>query len=175
MQTTRWNLGKHVKILIMEVTALQHLIDPRQLASLREPFDESKKVLRHYCYSSGLDEWWWSDSMECFCFLRNIQDFLGDGKTPYGRRFGESFKGLIIPFGSLIECHPISPKYQTRVHQFGKKVMPGVFLGYALIARENLERRYSGGRHGRFGKVRRIRCSSSKNQREKDILIRQDR
>ena len=59
---------------------------------------------------------------------------LGDGKTPYGRRFGESFRGPIIPFGALIEFHPISLKDQTRVHQFGKKVLPGTFLGYALIA-----------------------------------------
>ena len=43
---------------------------------------------------SGFDEKWWSDSMECFCFLRNVQDILADGKTPYERRFGESFKGL---------------------------------------------------------------------------------
>ena len=31
---------------------------------------------------SGLDEKWWSDSMECYCYLRNIQDLLADGKTP---------------------------------------------------------------------------------------------
>ena len=29
--------------------------------------------------------------------LRNIQDLLSDGKTPYERRFGEPFKGPIIP------------------------------------------------------------------------------
>ena len=56
------------------------------------------------------------------------------GKTPCERRFGESFKGPIIPFGALIEYHPISPKDQSRVHQFGKKVLPGIFLGYELIA-----------------------------------------
>ena len=28
---------------------------------------------------SGLDEKWWADSMECYCYLRNIQDFLSDG------------------------------------------------------------------------------------------------
>ena len=32
---------------------------------------------------SGLDENWWADSMECFSYLRNIQDLLSDGKTPY--------------------------------------------------------------------------------------------
>ena len=37
---------------------------------------------------SGLDEKWWADSMECCTYLRNIQDLLSDGKTPYERRFG---------------------------------------------------------------------------------------
>ena len=41
--------------------------------------------------------------MECYCYLRDVQDFLADGKTPYERRFGESFKGPIIPFGALVE------------------------------------------------------------------------
>ena len=35
---------------------------------------------------SGLDERWWSDSMDCDCYLRSVQDLLGDGKTPYERR-----------------------------------------------------------------------------------------
>ena len=83
---------------------------------------------------SGLDENWWADSMECFSYLRNIQDLLSDGKTPYERRFGKPFKGPIIPFGSLVEYHPITAKDQSRIHQFGKKVLPGLFLGYALYA-----------------------------------------
>jgi len=32
---------------------------------------------------SGLDEKWWADSMECYCYLRNVQDLLADGKTLY--------------------------------------------------------------------------------------------
>ena len=31
---------------------------------------------------SGLDGKWWADSMECCCYLRNVQDLLADGKTP---------------------------------------------------------------------------------------------
>ena len=30
---------------------------------------------------SGLDEKWWTDSSECKCSLRNVQDLLADGKT----------------------------------------------------------------------------------------------
>ena len=84
---------------------------------------------------SGLDEKWWADSMECYSYLRNIQDLLSDGKTPYERRFGEPFKGPIIPFGSLVVYYPISANDQSRIHQIGKKVLPGLFLGYALYAR----------------------------------------
>ena len=73
-------------------------------------------------------------SMECYTYLRNIQDLFSDGKTPYERCFGEPFKGPIIPFGSLVEFYPTSAKDQSRIHQFGKKVLPGLFLGYALHA-----------------------------------------
>ena len=83
---------------------------------------------------SGLDENWWADSMECYSCLRNIQDLFSDGKTPHERRLGELLNGSIIPFGLLVEYHPISAKDQSRIHQFGKKVLPGLFLGYALYA-----------------------------------------
>ena len=83
---------------------------------------------------SGLNESWWADSMECYTYLRNVTDLLSDGKTPYERRSGQPFKGPIIPFGSLVEYHPITAKDQSRIHQFGKKVLPGLFLGYALYA-----------------------------------------
>ena len=72
--------------------------------------------------------------MECYTYLRNTQDLLSDGKTPYERRFGEPFEAPIIQFCSLVEYYPISAKDQSRIHQFGKKVLSGLFLGYALYA-----------------------------------------
>ena len=66
----------------------------------------------------------------------SVTDLLSDGKTPFERRFGQPFKGPIIPFGSLVEYHPITAKDQSRIHQFGKKVLPGLFLEYALYAGE---------------------------------------
>ena len=81
---------------------------------------------------SGLNESWWADSMECHTYLRNVTDLLSNGKTPYERRFGQPFKGPIILFGSLVEYHPFTAKDQSRIHQIGKKVLPGLFLGYAL-------------------------------------------
>ena len=111
--------------------------------------------------------------MECFCYLRNVRHLLADGKSPRERRYGEPFKGPIILFGAMVEYHPISTRDLSRIHQFGKKVLPGIFLGYELIAGgiwkgdfliADLE-----GRFGRFGKVGRIRNLSSKNQRERSI------
>ena len=83
---------------------------------------------------SGLNESWWADSMECYTYQRNVTDLLSDGKTPYERRFGKPFEGPVFPFGSLIEHHPTTAKDQSRIHHFGKKVLPGLFLGYALYA-----------------------------------------
>ena len=74
--------------------------------------------------------------MECCCYLRNIQDLLADRKTPYERRSGEPSEGPVIPFSSMVEYHPITAKDQSRLHQFGKQVLPGIFLGYALYAGE---------------------------------------
>ena len=72
--------------------------------------------------------------MECYTYLRNVTDLLSDGKTPYETRFEQQFKGPIIPFGSLVVFHVKIAKDQSRIHQFGKKVLPGLFLGYALYA-----------------------------------------
>ena len=69
---------------------------------------------------SGLDENWWADSLECYCYLRNIQELLSDGKAPYERRFGMPFVGPVIPFGATVEYHPISA---SRSHQFGPTVL----------------------------------------------------
>ena len=65
---------------------------------------------------SGLNENWWADPMECFCYLRNIQDLLSDGKTPYERWFGMSFNGPVIPFGAMVQYHPVSEKDQSSLH-----------------------------------------------------------
>ena len=72
--------------------------------------------------------------MECYCYLRNIQDVLFDGKTPYERRFGTPVDGPVVSFGAMVEYHPISVEDLSRLHQLGPKVLPGFFFGYALHA-----------------------------------------
>ena len=93
-----------------------------------------KKKTSAVLLQSGLDEKWWADSIECYCYLRNIQDLFSDGKTPYERRFGVPFKGPVIPFGAMVECHGISAKDLARLHKFGPNVLAGKFLGYVVSA-----------------------------------------
>ena len=63
---------------------------------------------------SGPNESWLADSMECYTYLRNVTDLFSVGETLCGRRFGQPFKGPVIPFGSLVEISPqlrrISPE-----------------------------------------------------------------
>ena len=84
--------------------------------------------------------------MECYCYLRNIQDLLSDGKTPCERRFGMPFNGPVIPFGALVECHPISAKDQSRLHQVWSKSLARYISRLCTVRGRDLERRCYGRR-----------------------------
>ena len=130
--TIPWNVAKPVKIFPGIIARTPHRSETNGIAerAVRRVKEGTSAVL----LQSGLNGSWWADSVECFSYLRNVTDLLSDGKTPYERRFGQPFRGPIIPFGSLVEYHPTTAKDQSRIHQFGKKVLPGLFLGYALYA-----------------------------------------
>ena len=158
--TIPWNLTKLVKTY-PGIIVRQRLIVPRRMVLLRKAVRRVKEETSAVLLQSGLDNEWWADSMECFCYLRNIQDLLSDGKTLYERRCGEPVNGPVIPFGSMTEYHPISAQEQSRLHQFGKipfgamveyhpisakdisglhqfgLVLPGIFLGYVLYAEDS--------------------------------------
>ena len=44
----------------------------------------------------------------------------------------KTIQQTVIPFGAMVEYHPISAKDISRLHQLGPKVLPGIFLGYVL-------------------------------------------
>ena len=132
--TIPWNSAKLVKISPGIIARLHHT-DRRTNGIAERAVRRVKEGTSAVLLQSGLNESWWADSMECNTYLRNVTDLLSDGKTPYERRFGQPFKGPIIPYGSLVECHPITAKDQSRIHQFEKKVLPGLFLRYALHAK----------------------------------------
>ena len=72
--------------------------------------------------------------MECYCYLRNIQDLLSDGKTPNEKLFGVPLSAPVFPFGATVEHHLVSAQDLSRPHQFGPEVLPGFFIGFALHA-----------------------------------------
>ena len=113
-----------------------HLTVQKQIGIAERALRRIKEGTSAVLLQSGLDERWWADFMECHWYLRDIQDLLSDVKTPYNRRFGEPFKGPVIPFGSMVEFHPFSAKDLSRLHQFGRKVLPGIFFGYVLYEEE---------------------------------------
>ena len=117
----------------------RHHIDQKQNGIAERAVCRVKEGTSVVLLQSGPYEILWADSTECYTYLRNVQDLLSDGKTPYERRFGQPWEGPIIPFGSLVEYHPITAKDRSRIHQFGKKILFGLFLGYALYAGRNLE------------------------------------
>ena len=61
--------------------------------------------------------------------LWNVIPICETSQMPYERRFGQPFKGPIIPCGSLVEYHTITAKDQSRIHQFWKTVL---LVGYSL-------------------------------------------
>ena len=84
------------------IIARQHHTDQKHMGLPQRAVRRVKEGTFAVLVQSGLNESWLADSMECYTYLRNVTDLLSDGKTPYERRFGQPFKGPIIPFGSLV-------------------------------------------------------------------------
>ena len=86
--TIRWNLAILVKSYLE--SSIFYTPSIRDEWNCRKSSAQKKKKGRSaVLLQSGLDVKWWADSMECCCFLRNVQDFLTAGKTRYVRRFEE--------------------------------------------------------------------------------------
>ena len=75
---------------------------------------------------SDLDEKWWADSMECYCYLRNVEDLLADENTPY------AWKSPVIQWISSYLCEGQSRlrernlEYASDVcwsRKFGKEIL----------------------------------------------------
>ena len=55
----------------------------------------------------------------------------GRQKVNYQRRCGISFDGSDIPVGNALYLDPNPTKDESRPHQLGTKMLPGIFIGYA--------------------------------------------
>ena len=85
-----WEFGKACEDLSWNhCTSTPHRSETNSIAerAVRRIKEGTSAVL----LQSGLDEKWWAD----YCYLRNIQDLLSDGKTPCERR-GVPFNGPVV-------------------------------------------------------------------------------
>ena len=112
-RSTTWTVRHSPKRHCTPGTSFRtHTVDKqRQWTALARQLREWRKPAQHLSHKRrrrllllqfGLEDKWWADSMECYCYLRNVKDLLADGKTPYQRRFGEQFVGPASPFGPLV-------------------------------------------------------------------------
>ena len=130
--TNPWNLAKLVKIF-PGIIVRRHHTDRKQMGLRKGQCAELRNAPLLCCFNQfwmkigGQIPW----NVVPICETLQISYLMG---KLHERRFGKPFKGPIIPFGSLVEYYPITAKDQSRIHQFGKKVSPGLFLGYALYA-----------------------------------------
>ena len=85
-QRIPWSLASPVKNY-HGIIVHQRLTDPRQMVLLNKRYARRNGGTSAVLLQSGLDEKWWADSMERYCYLRKIQDLLSDGKPPHARRF----------------------------------------------------------------------------------------
>ena len=72
---------------------------------------------------SGLGNEWWAGSMECYFYLRNIQDLLSDGKTPMKDDLENHSKAQLL---RLVQW--------LNIILLLRRTSQGIFLGYVLIA-----------------------------------------
>ena len=75
--TIPWNLARLVKNFPWIIERERRTDRKQKLRAVRGNKERTSAVL----LQSGLGNEWWAASMECHCYLRNIQDLLSDGKT----------------------------------------------------------------------------------------------
>ena len=108
--TIPWNLAKAFEDLSWNhCTSTPHRSETNGIAE-RGAVRRVKEGTSAVLLQARLNENWWADSMECYTYLLNVTGLLFDGKMHYKRRFGQPFKGPIIPFDSLVEYYTISAK-----------------------------------------------------------------
>ena len=88
-----------------------HLIDLTQNGIAERAVRQVKEGTSAVLLQSGLNEKWWSDSMECYYHLQDVQDLLVGGKSQIWTKIW----GIIQSTNYTIWCSDwISPKLQER-------------------------------------------------------------
>ena len=131
--TILWNLARFVKTFLESV-----YVDTTQIGNWWDCWKSSAQSGRRDISGAVAIRSGWKMVSRFHGMLplspKHSKSFFFNKKTPYERRFGIPFNGPVIPFGATVEYHPVSAEDLSRLHQFGPKVLPGIFFGYALNA-----------------------------------------
>ena len=139
-----------LELLYVDTTQIRNKWDCRKCSANSEG--------RHLCCIVAIrSDNWWADSMECYTYLRNVTDLLSDEKTLYERRFGQPFKGPIIPVGSLVEYHPFYCEGPIKNPSIWKESLTWIVPRIRSVRRGTLEGWHIGCRHWGVGNDARIR------------------
>ena len=101
--TIPWNLAKPCCRMFPGIIVRPHHTDRKQMGFVIGQYAEWKKAPLPYCCNQVWMKNGGQVPLECYTYLRNVQDLLSDGKTPCERRFGIPFNGPVIPFGTMVE------------------------------------------------------------------------
>ena len=163
--------GKSCEDLSWKIIELRHLIDPRQMALLESAVRRVKEGTSAVLLQSALD---W----KMVGWFYGMLWLSAKCPRPPGRRENSVWKTIWRTIqranNSLWSNVWISPDFSTRSIKTSSIWQESLTWDLSWVwvdSGGNLERRYSDCGFGRFGKVARIRNSSSKNQRERSIDI----
>ena len=107
----------------------------------REYVDENKSVIereirtilegtRANLAQSGMPEKYWPLASQHHAFALNLAKRFDTGVVPWEARFGESFTGLVVPFGAKV-LYWHNPKQNVpETSKFSSTGVEGIFLGY---------------------------------------------
>ena len=73
----------------------------------------------------------WNAPAVCVMF---IHDSLANARTAHEKRYEVTSDGLVTLCGAEVTHKPMTPKDEARMHQFGIKMLRGIFMGYAQHA-----------------------------------------
>ena len=140
--TIPWNLASIVRNY-PGIIVRQHHTDQKQMEDCRKSSAQSER--RDICFFCCNQVWTMnggriSRNVTAICEIFRISCLVGRHPMKGGSECHLTDQSFRLEHWS--KYHPFSAKDPSRMHQFGKKVLPGLFLGYALYAVVNLERRH---------------------------------
>ena len=92
---------------------------------------ELKRGTKTLLAGAGLPPPFWHLAVACYAHHQNAQTV--DGTSPWFKRFGEHFKGQLLPFGCAVRYKPVSTcGVAERMQKFSQDSDQGIFLGYYL-------------------------------------------